>query len=184
MYMLPVIWSFLKDLIWEELSMEEIRTNYLFGKADAYERARFLRKAAAVYEEILRRNPASVPVLLNLGGLYYRRQMYERAIPFYENVIRLNPNHYQGHFWLAMCYTKLRRYYAAINTLEEVIGCLPTFKDALNLLGECYEKIGEAAKAEHYYLKAISADPRGIVIRGGLLEEADRESRKAERIRH
>lgn len=184
MYLVPVFWSFLKDLVWEELSVEEIRMNYLFGKANAYERARFLRRAAAIYGEILRRNPTSVPVLLNLGGLYYRRGMYERAIPFYEKVIRINPNHYQGHFWLAMCYMNQRRYYAAINTLEEVIGCLPTFKDALNLLGTCYEKIGEAAKAEHYYLKAISVDPRGIVIHRGLLEEGEKDRRKAERVIH
>jgi len=183
-YMIPVLWTFLKDLIWEELSIEEIRTNYLFGKADAYERARFLRRSAAVYEEILRRDPTSIPVLLNLGGLYYRRGMYERAIPFYEKVIRINPNHYQGHFWLAMCYTKQRRYYAAINTLEEVIGCLPTFKDALNLMGECYERIGEAAKAEHYYLKAISADPCGIVIHRDLHGGVNKESGDTERVRH
>ena len=38
-YMIPILWSFLKDMIWEELSLGEIRTNYLFGKANAYERA-------------------------------------------------------------------------------------------------------------------------------------------------
>ena len=93
--------------------------------------------------------------------------MFEIAIPYYEKVIRANPKHYQGHYWLAMCFWKLQRYHAAINTLEEVIHFLPTFKDALNLMGECYEQIGEAAKAERCYLKAISTDPDGIVIHGG-----------------
>jgi len=182
--MLPILWFLVKDLIWEELSIEEIRTNYLFGKANAYERANLLERSVRVYEQILKRDPASIPVLLNLGGLYYRRGMHERAIPFYEKVIRTNSKHYQGHYWLAMCYWKLKRYYAAINTLEEVIEFLPTFKDALNLMGECYERIGEAAKAEHYYLKAISADPNGIIIHGGLLGRLGSENRREERIKH
>jgi tetratricopeptide (TPR) repeat protein len=166
LYMIPVIWSLIQDLVWEEISLEEIKINYLFGKANSYERANFFERSVGVYKAILRKVPASIPVFLNLGGLYYRQGMFEKAIPYYEKVIRSNPKHYQGHYWLAMCYWKLQRYYAAIHTLEEVIEFLPTFKDALNLMGECYERIGEGAKAEHYYLKAISADPDGIIIHG------------------
>ena len=183
-YMLPVFWSLIKDLVFEELSMEEIRANYLFGKANAYDRANLLKDSIQVYEEILKRNPDSIPVFLNLGGLYYRRGKYEKAIPYYEKVIGTNPKHYQGHYWLAMCYWKLQRYYAAINTLEEVVEFLPTFKDALNLMGECYEQIGEGAKAEHYYLKAISADPDGIIIHGGILDRNPSERKGEERIKH
>jgi len=182
--MIPVLWSFGKDMIIEEISLEEIRINYLFGKANAYDRANLLEDAIRVYEEILRGDPNSIPVFLNLGGLYYRRGKYEKAIPYYEKVIRSNPKHYQGHYWLAMCYWKLQRYYAAINTLEEVIEFLPTFKDALNLLGDCYEKIGEGAKAEHYYLKAIRADADGIIIHGGVLHGHAREKKREERIKH
>jgi tetratricopeptide (TPR) repeat protein len=183
-YMIPVIWSSLKDLIWEEFSLEEIITNNRLGKANAYDRANLLDRSVSVYKEILKRDLNRIPVLLNLGGIYYRRGMYEAAIPYYEKVIRSNPKHYQGHYWLAMCYLNLQRYYAAINTLEEVIEFLPTFKDALNLMGECYEHIGQAAKAEHYYLKAISADPRGIIIHGGVLNPQSQERKREERIKH
>jgi tetratricopeptide (TPR) repeat protein len=174
----------MKDLVWEELSLEEIWINYLFGKANAYDHANLLERSVRVYQEILKRDPNSIPVFFNLGGLYYRRGMFEKAISFYEKVIRMNPKHYQGHYWLAMCYWKLERYYAAINTLEEVIEFLPTFKDALNLMGECYERIGEAAKAEHYYLKAISADPNGIIIHGGGLNPEAQEKKMEERTKH
>lgn len=182
--MIPVLWSLLKDLAWEDLSLGEIQTNYLFGKGNAYDRVNALDRSVRVYERILSVDPNSIPAFLNLGGLYYRRGMFEAAIPYYEKVIRTNPKHYQGHYWLAMCYWKLKRYYAAINTLEEVIEFLPTFKDALSLMGECYERIGEAAKAEHYYLKAISVDPDGIIIHGGVLGGASRERRREERIKH
>jgi tetratricopeptide (TPR) repeat protein len=183
-YMIAVLWIFLKDLIWEDLSLGEIRTNYLFGKANAYDRADFLRKAVRVYKEILRKDSNRSAVFLNLGGLYYRRAMFETAIPYYEKVIRENPKHYQGHYWLAMCFWKLQRYHAAINTLEEVIHFLPTFKDALNLMGECYEQLGEAAKAEHCYLKAISTDPDGIVVHRGVLNSWAQEKKKEERLKH
>jgi tetratricopeptide (TPR) repeat protein len=183
-FMFPIIWSFLKDLTWEELTVEEIKTNYLFGKANAYEKSGLLEESVRVYEELLKRDAASIPVLLNLGGLYYRRRMLERAIPYYEKVIRVNSKHYQGHYWLAMCYWRMERYYAAINTLEEVIESLPTFKDALNLMGECYERIGEGAKAEHYYLKALSADPHGIIVDGSLPDRSASEHRREDRIRH
>ena len=183
-YMFPVLWSSLKDLIWEELSLGEIRTNYLFGKANAFDRAHFLERAAKVYEELVRTEPNSVPAYLNLGGLFYRGDMYEMAIPCYEKVIQLNAKHYQAHYWLARCYWKLERYYAAINTLEEVIEFLPTFKDALNLIGECYERIGEGAKAEHFYLKAISADPKGIIVHSSILDLSASERKREERIKH
>ena len=182
--MAPILWSFIKDLIFEELSLEEIRTNYLFGKANAYDRANMLESSIRVYGGLLKRDSKSIPVFLNLGGLYYRRKKYEKAISYYEKVIRVNPKHYQGHYWLAMCYWKLQRYYAAINTLEEVIEFLPTFKDALNLMGECYEQIGEGAKAEHYYLKAISADPEGIIIHGSILDGRLMEKKREERTKH
>src|SRR4030043_2361801 len=181
-YMIPVIWSFLRDLIWEEFSLEEIITHYSIGKANAYDRANLLDRSVRVYKEILKKDPNRVPVLFNLGGLYYRRGMYESAIPYYEKVIRSNPKHYQGHYWLAMCYFNLQRYYVAINTLEEVIEFLPTFKDALNLIGECYEHIGQGAKAEHYYLKAIRTDPLGIIIYGEGMNPESREKKREERI--
>jgi tetratricopeptide (TPR) repeat protein len=182
--MVPVLWFLIKDLIFEELSLGEIRINLLLGEANAYDRANMLERSIKVYEEVLKTDPNSVPVFLNLGGLYYRRGKYDQAIPYYEKVIRANPKHYQGHYWLAMCYWKLQRYYAAINTLEEVIEYLPTFKDALNLMGECYERIGEGAKAEHYYLKAISADPEGIIIHRGILDEKYLEKKREDRIKH
>ncbi len=183
-YMMPILWSLLKDLIWEDLSLGEIRINYLFGKANAYDHVNMIEKSVKFYEEILRMDPNSIPVFLNLGGLYYRRGMFEAAIPYYEKVTRTNPKHYQGHYWLAKSYWKLQRYYAAINTLEEVIEFLPTFKDALNLMGECYEQIGEGAKAEHYYLKAIGSDPDGIIIHRGMIGGEAGEKRREERIKH
>ena len=183
-YMIPIFWSFIKDLTWGKLSLEEVRINYLFGKANVYDQANRLGRAMRVYEKILRGDPNSIPVFLNLGGGYYRRGKYEVAIPYYEKVIRVNPKHYQGHYWLAMCYWKLHRYYAAINTLEEVIEILPTFKDALNLIGECYERIGEGAKAEHYYLKAIRIDPNGIIIQGGAVYLWVQEKKVEERVKH
>src|SRR4030042_2341747 len=183
-YMIPVFVSFVKDMLWENLSIKEIETNYLFGKANAFDHARCLEKAATVYEVLLKTEPNSIPAYLNLGGLYYRGNLYEIAIPYYEKVIQLNPKHYHAHYWLARCYWKLERYYAAINTLEEVIEFLPTFKDALNLMGDCYERVGEGAKAEHYYLKAISAAPDGRVIQAGILNRLIQEKKREERGRH
>ena len=78
LYMVPVLWTFFKDLIWESLDLGEIKTNYLFGKANAYDRADLLRRAVRVYKEILRKDPNSIAVFLNVGGLYYRRGMLRR----------------------------------------------------------------------------------------------------------
>ena len=182
--MIPVLWSFVRDLVWEDLPWNDIRTNYLFGKANAFDRADLLERSVKVYKGLLKGDPNSIAVLLNLGGLYYRRGIFEKAVPHYERVIRLNPKHYLGHYWLAMCYRKMQRFYAAINTLEEIIEFLPTFKDALNLMGECYERIGEGAKAEHYYLKAIGANPGVIILHGGILEPQADENRTEQRIKH
>jgi tetratricopeptide (TPR) repeat protein len=183
-HMIPVLWSFLTDTVFRSLSKEENRLHYLFGKANAYDQADLTDRSIGIYQEILKKDPHSIPVFMNLGGLCFRRGLFESAIPHYEKVVRLNPKHYQGHYWLAVCYWKLERYYAAINTLEEVIEFLPTFKDALNLMGECYERVGEGAKAEHYYLKAISADPEGRVIHGGILNRSIHEKKREDRVRH
>jgi tetratricopeptide (TPR) repeat protein len=182
--MIPVLLYLIKDMILRRYSLEESKINYLFGKADSLEKAGFFCQAVKIYEEILKKGKVRVSVLFNLGGLYYRKGMFEKAIPYYEKVIHINPKHYQGHYWLAMCYFKLKRYYAAIHTLEDLIKLLPTFKDALNLLGECYERIGEGAKAEHYYLKAITADPNRILIHGGVIEKLKQKELREERIKH
>lgn len=183
-YMLPALWFLIRGTILRENSREENRFNYLFGKANAYDQASLPDQSIRTYQQILRKDPHSIPVFMNLGGLYFRRGLFEKALPHYEKVVHLNPKHCQGHYWLAVCYWKLKRYYAAINTLEEIIEFLPTFKDALNLMGDCYEKIGEGAKAEHFYLKAISADPDGRVIHRGITNRANQEKKREERVRH
>jgi tetratricopeptide (TPR) repeat protein len=183
-HMIPVVRVLIQDVVWEDLSVKEIRTNYLFGKANAFDRSNLLDRSVKVYEEILKRDSNSIPVLLNLGGLYYRRGMYKMATLYYEKAIRVNPKHYHAHYWLAMCFWKLERYYAAINTLEEVIEFLPTFKDALSLLGECYERIGEGARAEHFYLKAIGVDPERIIIRRPVIDRLPQEKKVEARIKH
>jgi tetratricopeptide (TPR) repeat protein len=184
LYLIPVIGGYLRDLAWEDLPVAEIRTNYLYGKAHAFDRAGLLEKAARVYHQIQKGQPEGIPVLMSLGGLYYRRGLYEVAASYYEKGVRLKPKHYQGHYWLAMCYWNTKRYYAAINTLEEVILYLPTFTDALNLMGECYERIGEASKAETCYLKAISVDPGGILLAKAAMEGGLVQSREEARIKH
>ncbi len=183
-HMIPALISLLKDLLFKHHSEEENHLHYLFGKANAYDQAGLSDRSIQVYEKILKKLPDSVPVLMNLGGIYFRNRKYEKAVPYYEKVIRINPRHYQGHYWLAVCYLQLQRYYAAIHTLEDVIESLPTFKDALNLLGECYERVGEAAKAEHYYLKAISVESEGKVLQAGLLNRLTHEKNREERVRH
>lgn len=183
-HMIPVLGSFLVDTVFRRHSPGENRLHYLFGKANAYDRADLSDQAIRMYEEMLEKAPTSIPVYMNLGGICFRRGMFDKAIPYYERVVRLNPKNYQGHYWLAVCYWKLERYYAAINVLEEVIEFLPTFKDALNLMGDCYERVGEGAKAEHYYLKAISADPDGRVIQAGILNRSTQEKKREERVRH
>lgn len=183
-FVIPVLGAVMKDLLVEDLSLKEVRTHFLLGEAHAFERAQWYDRSVKTYERILKRDPNRIPVFLNLGGLYYRTGDYVKAIPYYEKVIRMNPKNYQGHYWLAMCFWRLQRYYAAINTLEEVIEFLPTYKDALNLMGECYERIGESAKAEHYYLKAIRADPEGIVIHGAILDGSTTEKSQEQRLKH
>jgi Tfp pilus assembly protein PilF len=51
-------------------------------------------------------------------------------------------------------------------------------------MGECYEQIGEAAKAEHYYLKAISANPEQIIIHGALLQGTQQKRKREERVKN
>lgn len=183
-YMVPVSWYLIRDVILRKFSIEELKINYLFGKADCLEKAGLFYQSVRIYENLLKKGKVRVSVLFNLGGLYYRKGMFEKAITYYEKVIHINPRHYQGYYWLAMCYFKLKRFYTAINTLEDLIKLLPTFKDALNLLGECYEKIGEGAKAEHYYLKAITTDPSRIVMHGGIIQKLKQKEIKEERIKH
>ncbi len=183
-HMVPVVGYFIKDWFGGGFSLKDARTNYLFGKAHAFDCAGLFERAIGVYQKILKQNPNSLPVLLGLGGIYFRRGLYDQAIQYYERAIRKNPKHYLAHYWLAMCFRKLHRYHAAINTLEEVIGFLPTFKDALNLMGECYEKIGEGEKAEHCYLKAISVDPDGIILHQGVMSPQTQEKEDERRIKH
>src|SRR4030067_1799512 len=92
-YMISVVWSLLKDLIREDSSFKEIKTNFLLGRANAFEQARLIDRAVRVYKKILKKDKKSIPALLNLGGLCYRKGMYGAALPYYERVLPMNPEH-------------------------------------------------------------------------------------------
>src|SRR4030067_949971 len=115
-HMIPILGSIIKDLFLKRLPREETKINYLFGKANAYEQANLLESSIQVYRGILKNDPKSISVFMNLGGLYFRRGMIEKAIP--------------------------------------------------------------------YYLKAISAEPDGGIIHGGILDRAVHEKRREERVKH
>ncbi|MDP2969486.1 MAG: hypothetical protein Q8P64_09835, partial [Deltaproteobacteria bacterium] len=66
-HMIPVLLSLIRDIIFRSLSGEENRLHYLFGKANAYDQADLSDRSIRIYEEILKKDPDSIPVFMNLG---------------------------------------------------------------------------------------------------------------------
>jgi tetratricopeptide (TPR) repeat protein len=126
--------------------------------------SRDLAKARQQYEEALRYNPDSVPVLYNLGVIYYGQRQYKDAMSFFAKTVKV-----------ARTVGDPFAYYEAVGSIG---------------VGSCYQKDGKLREAEQWFRSAVRLQPSlpeahfnliNLLIRARRFPEAEQAVRVAEK---
>ena len=105
-------------------------------------------------------NPASVPVLSQLGFIYVRENDYQRAIDTYQKVAKLEPHLPDTFFNLGYIYAVTEDYSNAEQMYARVVALAPDFLDeALVNLAVVQDQLGERDKCLKNLKQAMEINP-------------------------
>mgnify|MGYP000437701735 CR=1 FL=1 len=125
-----------------------------------------LKAAENELDRILERNPDHVPALVRMGevinaqGSWWR---WEDPTIYWERALRLEPDNGAARQLLVEYYQDEAEYfiswgnfYQAIEMYRQALEILPHTGQLLAGMGGCHLRIGDDAKAEHYFREALS----------------------------
>ena len=114
----------------------------------------YLVKMGRVDEAIVMRKraldlvpPSTVPVIANLGYVYYFARKYEEAIKQHQRALELNPRFARSHLAIGNAYVQLGKYEQAIAEINQAITLSGGDVKAIATLGHAYAVSGRHAEA-------------------------------------
>jgi len=114
----------------------------------------YLIKMGRVDEAIVMRKraldlvpPSTVPVIANLGYVYYFARKYEEAIKQHQRALELNPRFARSHLAIGNAYVQLGKYEQAIAEINQAITLSGGDVKAIATLGHAYAVSGRHAEA-------------------------------------
>ena len=153
-----------------------------------YARNTVWRDKISLWEDVVKKFPASIKANYNLGLAYQEKGLNDKAVSSYETIIRLNPNHAGAYNDLGVIYGKKGRLEEAFKKIHAALVLNPDFAEAHTNLGVIYDKLGHFEEAVREFQTAIRIDPNyitahidlGIIyIKQGRREEAVKEFQTA-----
>lgn len=81
-------------------------------------------------EELLAKDPDSVPLLEWIAFMYYTSDSYDRAVELYQKLVKLDSKNEANHYYLANLYLKLKQKDRAVEHWNRVISLNPVSKFA------------------------------------------------------
>ena len=121
------------------------------------------------YARILELSPDYTDVYERLGELHAREEEWEAARDDYLEVLRRQPGRLQARFAYGKVLYHLGRYEEALGEMGVVMEKKPPYLADLRVWrGMCWERLGNGAKAQLNYRKALDADPQNRAARQRL----------------
>jgi tetratricopeptide (TPR) repeat protein len=132
-----------------------------------------LGEAAAIYEQILARDPANHEVLHRLGVLRHQQGDHARAIALVGKAVALRPNVPAYHANLAEAYRAIGQFERAAGCCRAALSLHPEYPEALGNLGLALQGMGRREEAADQLRRALELRPDfmmahtnlGIVLR-------------------
>lgn len=117
--------------------------------------------AAALLEEIMRREPEQVQVIVNLANLYLR-DLGEpaKALSLYEQALALDPHRASTHVNLGVYYLRMGERVKALEHFGRAIALDSKLAEAHYNLACLHATEGDRSRAEGALNKAVAIDPR------------------------
>ena len=133
----------------------------LFLAAVQAEEAGEKNRAIALYEDIVDRDPAYAPALINLGTIFFHLRRFSRAEELYRRATEIDPNYVLAFFDLGNVLDELERSEESIQAYEQAVALSPRYADAHYNLALAYERKGERRAALRHWQAYIRLDRSG-----------------------
>ena len=118
-------------------------------------------RAMALYEEILRIDPAYAPAYINLGTIHFHLRQYGRAEELYRCATVADPGYVLAFFDLGNVLDELQRLDESIVAYRQAVALSPRYGDAHYNLALAYERKGDRRAALRHWQAYIKLDNRG-----------------------
>lgn len=129
--------------------------------------------AMADFDYAIQLDPSSVPALFNRGLLRAEVNDNNKAIDDFTRVLALDPDNYKAMYNRALLSKEIADYSGSNADLDKVIAEFPSFSGAYFVRCENYRLIGERAKAERDYNKAMALSKQAVPADEGADVDAD-----------
>jgi len=117
-------------------------------------------EAAAILEDLVKRDPENAVFLSSLAKVERQRGRHERAIELYRESVALSPNDSQAWYTLASAFQEAGDLKRAGEAVREALRRDSRNADAHNVLGIVYSEEGQPGVALEEFQRAIAIDPR------------------------
>jgi tetratricopeptide (TPR) repeat protein len=131
----------------------------LFLAYATYARNSLWMDKVVLWQDVVRKNPASERGLNNLGTAYYEKGLYDSAIVQFKKVIRLNPAYTAAYINLGSAYATAGRPDLAVWYFKKATSLDRGNSLAFANLARSYRGTGKYDMAVENYYKAIALDP-------------------------
>ncbi len=130
-------------------------------------------EAAAIFREVLQREPEQPDALHLLGLIQHECGEHSRALEFIDRAIACRPAWPRFHYTRGLVLTALGQESEAIDAYRRCVKLEPKLTDAHNNLGSLLLELGEPEEAERSFRQALEIDPGYVLALKnlGLLEK-------------
>ena len=142
--------------------MTEAQLQALFHRALERQQRGDLDGAATDYAQILTQQPNSLPVLANLGGVFYQQGLFEEALGQYDRALALMPGHADLLLYRGFSLREMERPQDALATFDEAIARNPRQSEAWTARGSTLQKLRRFEDALKDYRQALVLEPRDL----------------------
>ena len=146
------------------------RFERLQGRGEFKAALKWLNKAKASYEKVLRMNRYTIGAVTNLGNCYLAMSDVDKAIETYERALKMDPQASRALYNLARAYLRRKEPRKALECFEKAAKFNPFLMDVDGTIAALYERFGEfdaAAKARERQIVKL----RKLPSRAALLAD-------------
>jgi Flp pilus assembly protein TadD len=123
-----------------------------------------VQKAIALYQELLKKQPASVEARTNLGVALAKMGRYDEATAQYREALKRDPKNPVVRLNLALSQYKQADFQAAATGLQDLRKDHPEIQQSLYLLADCYLRLGRNSEVVELLEPAYRAHPEDRAI--------------------
>jgi predicted O-linked N-acetylglucosamine transferase (SPINDLY family) len=131
----------------------------MFAQGVALHRQGRLREAAAIYEEILRRQPGHADALHLLGLVSLQSGQARGAVDLIERAVAANPRNPAAHYNLGHGLCLLARFQDAIASFDRALALKPDYAEAHNNRANALSALKRHAEAVAGFQRAVALRP-------------------------